>query len=150
MKFSLRQHLSTAENKDYQVLEKAYSSYFSQKFGTTTIHRKLCTSQQYTLVATKANYILGRNIKPVAIREREEILPLYSVPMRLQLEYCAPFGTPQHRMDTYILEHVQWKAIKIVKGLLQDIGEQLRELSLFSLKKTTLGTFYCCQQLYKL
>lgn len=59
--------------------------------------------------------------------------------MSLYLEYCAPFGPPQYRTDTDSQEHVQWKATKIVRGLLQDTrGEQLRELGLFSLKKTTL------------
>lgn len=40
--------------------------------------------------------------------------------MRLHLGYCAQFGAPQYRMDTDILEYVQWRATNMV-------GEQLRE-----------------------
>lgn len=91
-------------------------------------------------MATRDNHILGCIIKPVAIRQKEEILILYSALVRLHLEYCTPVGASQYRMDTDILEHVNWKATKmIVRGLLQDVrGHQLRELGLFSLKKTTL------------
>lgn len=64
--------------------------------------------------------MLGCIIKPVAIRQREEILILYPVFMRLYLKYRAPFGAPHCRMDTDILEHVQRKATKIRRVLLQD------------------------------
>lgn len=90
-------------------------------------------------MATRDNHILGCIIKPVAIRQKQEILILYSALVRLHLAYCTPVGASQYRSDTDILEHVNWKATKIVRGLLQDIrGDQLRELGLFSLKQTTL------------
>lgn len=64
--------------------------------------------------------MLGCIIEPVAIRQREEILNFYPVLMRPYLKYRVSFGAPQYRMATDILEHVQWKATEIRRGLLQD------------------------------
>lgn len=47
----------------------------SQKAGTTTIQRKLCTSLQCALVATKANHVLSCIIKIVPTGE--ESYPLF-------------------------------------------------------------------------
>ena len=77
------------------------------------VDRKLNMSEQ----CAAANRMLGCIEKGITSREKEVIIPLYSVLVRPHLEYCVQFWSPPYKKDVDRLEGVQRRATKMIKGL---------------------------------
>ncbi|KFQ73574.1 hypothetical protein N335_09187, partial [Phaethon lepturus] len=123
----------------YRLGDEGIESSPAKKDLGVLVDKKLDMSQQCALAGQKASCILGCIQNSVSSRSREGILPLYSALLRPHLESCIQLWSPQHRKDLDLLDCIQRRATKMIRGMEHlSLEDSLRELEMFSLEKRRL------------
>ena len=123
----------------YRLGEELLESSPAKKDLRALVDAKLNMSQQCALATQQANGVLGSIRRVTANRVKEMIVPICSALVRPHLEYCFQAWGPQYRKEVELLERVQRRAMKMIRGLECFSHEnRLKRLPLFRLEKRRL------------
>ncbi|GAB0195082.1 hypothetical protein GRJ2_001973500 [Grus japonensis] len=124
---------------NYKLGEDWVESSPAERDLEVLVGSRLNRSQQCALAAKRANCILGCFKHSKASCSEVVIILLYSVLVRIHLEYCVQCWTPQFKKDVKVLECDQSRATKLVEGLEgMSYEECLRTLGFSALEKRRL------------
>ena len=81
------------------------------------IHQSLKPRVQVASAAKKANQILGQILRAFTFRDKVHFIRLFTSRVRCHLEYAVQSWSPWLEKDIEVLEAVQRRAVRHVRGL---------------------------------
>ena len=91
---------------------------------------------QCSVASKKANKLLGYIKRSISSRSRDIVLPLYKGLVRPHLEYAVQFWSPYLRKDIDMIERVQHRATKMIRGFWNlSYPDRLNELHMYTLEQ---------------
>jgi ribonuclease P/MRP protein subunit RPP40 len=97
------------------------------------VHQSLKTSSQVGAAAKKANNALGQLLRAFTYRDKVHFIRLFQTYVRCHLEYAVASWSPWLEQDINVLEDVQRRAIRQVRGLTGSYEEKLEQVGLTTL-----------------
>ena len=99
------------------------------------VNSKLSSSEQVIEARKKALRMLGAINRNVSYKSDQVITKLYCAYVRPHLEYCVQAWSPILEKDCWLLERVQKRATKMIRGMENmHYEDRLRLLNMYSLK----------------
>jgi len=93
-------------------------------------------SQHCRYAVNKANKVLGMIIWIITYKHLRIMLNLYKTLVRPHVEYCVSAWSPYYKKDKELLENVQRRFTKMIKGMKgKSYEERLQKLNLWSLEE---------------
>ena len=97
------------------------------------VHQSLKPSCQVGKAAKKANQVLGQLLRAFTYRDKVHYIHLYRTYVRCHLEYAVTTWSPWTEQDRNVLEDVQRRAIRQVRGIKGSYEEKLKQVGLTTL-----------------
>ena len=98
------------------------------------VHQSLKPSAQIAAAAKKANQVLGQILWAFTYRDKTHFIKLFTSRVRCHLEYAVQAYSPWLVKDIEVLEAVQRRAVRQVRGLQGSYEEKLKQCGLTLLK----------------
>ena len=116
------------------------------------IHQSLKPASQVGKAAKKANAALGQLLRAFTYRDKVHFVRLYQTFVRCHLDYAVSTWSPWLQQDINVLEDIQRRAIRQVRGLTGSYEEKLEQVGLTTLfdrrvRGDMIQTFKIVQQI---
>ena len=119
---------------DYKMGGQSLKKVEREKDLGAYIHFSLTPSLQVAEAVKKANQVLGQLTRAVTYRDREHFVKLYKQRVRCHLEHVVQSWNPWLVKDIELMENVQRRAVRYIRGLSGSYEEKLKEIGLTTLK----------------
>ena len=95
----------------------AVSKTVKEKHLGVTMNAKMKVSEQCRIAASKGNQVLGMIRRNITYKENSSIVSLYKAIVKTHLEYCIQAWNPYIRKYIEMLQKIQRRATKLIRGL---------------------------------
>ena len=120
---------------DYKMGDKYLKKVDSEKDLGVYIHSSLSPSLQIAESVKKANQVLGQLLRSVMYRDKFHFVRLYQQRVRCHLEQIVQVWSPWLVKDIDLIENVQRRAVRCIRGLTGTYEEKLKQIGLTTLKQ---------------